>query len=149
MIDLNNDAAHEFHRSVLKLLRELRMTRSPGELTASKLLILGRLHGNDPMTASDLAAYLRIRPQSLTRQIAELERLRYIVRKPNGSDPRQNDIRITEAGTKTLLDHLKNQQNRFARALEQELSSVEQDILRIAAVLIDRIARTLEEQNRS
>jgi DNA-binding MarR family transcriptional regulator len=149
MTPTENDTGNHFHRSVLKLLRVLRIARSPNSLATSKLLILGHLHSRRLATATELAAYLRVRPQSLTRQIADLERLTYITRRPNGTDPRQNDVQITKDGEKALLDHLQDQRSRFTRAIEKELTPAEQAVLKIAAGLIDRISRALEEPDQS
>ena len=67
MKELNSptETANQLHRSVLQLIRLLRTDR-PGktDLSWSKLSVLGRLHRQGQATATDLAAYLRVQPQS-------------------------------------------------------------------------------------
>jgi DNA-binding MarR family transcriptional regulator len=141
---LAQDTATQLHGSSLRVLRVLRAVRPTKGLTGSGLSVLGRLYGGGRATASELAAYLRVRPQSLTRLIAEFERRRLIVRESNSEDRRRNHMEITKEGIELLGNEVKNQRMVLAHTIEKELTHAEQEILRIAAGLVDRIAQAIE-----
>ena len=67
------ETARVLHRSAVRLSRRLMAARGPEGISVSKLMVLGRLHRLGPATATELAAFLRIQPQSLTRLLAALE----------------------------------------------------------------------------
>jgi DNA-binding MarR family transcriptional regulator len=136
------DTATMLHRSVLRLSRVLRDTRPASGLSLSKLSVLGHLYREGLTTATDLADFLRIQPQSLTRQIADLERRGLIVRRENARDRRQSLLEITEEGTRLLLDDIGKQRSALAGIMTQSLGPAEQEILRLAAGLMDRLGET-------
>ena len=138
-LDAALDTATTLHRSVMRLFRQLRATRPASGLTLSKLSVLGHLYREGLTTATDLAGYLRIQPQSLTRQIADLERRGLLVRRENASDRRESLLEITDEGTRLLLDDIGKQRSALARVMTQSLSPAEQEILRLAAGLMDRL----------
>jgi len=140
------DTANQLHRSALRLFRVLQATRPAKGLTLSKVGVLGYLYRDRATTSTELAAYLRVRPQSLTRLLADLERRELISSRPNGEDRRENMLEITEAGTKLLIEDIRGQRVKLAQVIEKELTSAEKELLRIAAVLMDCIAEKTEEQ---
>jgi len=140
------DTANQLHRSALRLLRLLRTARPANGLSSSKLSVLGRLYQGGEATATDLATYLRIQPQSLTRLIADLERQKLISRRRNDADRRQSLLEITEAGRNLLIKELAEQRLLLAQAIAKGLTPAEQDILRIAAGLIDRVTELTETE---
>ena len=147
MKELNSptETANQLHRSVLQLIRLLRTDR-PGktELSWSKLSVLGRLHRQGQATATDLAAYLRVQPQSLTRLLADLEKSGLITRQPNQADRRQNMLEITKKGVKELLEDISGQRQWLAEVIAVELTPVEADLLWLATSLMDRLAAAVE-----
>jgi len=140
------ETANHLHRSALRLFRVLRVTRAAEGLTLSKLGVLGRLYREGMATATELAAYLRIRPQSLTRLVADLEQRKLIVRRSKDEDRRQSLLEITEAGARVLNEDIRDQRVRLAQVIEKELTPAEQELLRIAAGLMDHIAEVTESQ---
>ena len=134
------DIANQLHRSTLRLLRLLQAARSTDGLGMSKLSVLGRLYRNGTTTPTALAAYLRVQPQSLTRLLADLQRRNLIVRRPDGADRRQSLLEITDAGSKLLIEAVSDQRTELARAIAEELTPAEQELLRIAAGLMDHLA---------
>jgi DNA-binding MarR family transcriptional regulator len=138
------DAANQLHRGALRLLRVLRAARQAEGLTLSKTGVLGYLYRDGMTTSTELAAYLRVKPQSLTRLLADLEQSKLIVRRSNGEDRRENLLGITEAGAQLLIEDIRGQRVRLAEVIEKELTPAEKELLRIAAGLMDRIAATTE-----
>jgi DNA-binding MarR family transcriptional regulator len=92
------------------------------------------------MTASRLAAAEAIQPQSLTRVLADLEEAGLISRQPDLADRRQVLIEITAAGRDLLYEQAKRRTVWLAHAMADHLSQTEQEVLRLAGQLMDRLA---------
>jgi DNA-binding MarR family transcriptional regulator len=132
--------ADALRRAVAKLQRQLRRLRADHGVSASKLIILGRLNRAEAaLTAVDLARLERLQPQSLTRIIAELEELGLVSRRQSDVDRRQILIDITQAGRDLLRADAREQTAWIAAAVEARLSGTEQGLLALAVSLLDRI----------
>ncbi len=138
--DAATETANRLHRSCLRLSRVLRAARPGKGISLSRLGVLGHLYQNGVTTATGLAAYLGLQPQSLTRLIADLERRRLIVRRASNGDHRQVMLKITDAGVKLLLEDIRGQRTKLAKAITTTLTPAEQSMLRLAADLMDRLA---------
>ena len=92
--DIALDTANHLYNSGLRLFRVLRTLRSTESLSVSKLGVLGRLYRDGTKTAAELALYLRVQPQSLTRLLDDLETRSLISRKTNPKDRRQSFLEI-------------------------------------------------------
>ncbi|MGD8562914.1 MAG: MarR family transcriptional regulator [Desulfarculaceae bacterium] len=126
----------------LRLLRSLRPVR---ELSWSRISILGYLNREGTSTASSLAAYLRVKPQSLTRLLADLEESKLISRQPDPADLRQSLLEISERGRQLLSQEIREQRLTLAKIISQELTPVEQGLLGLTAGLLDRLASIIQE----
>jgi DNA-binding MarR family transcriptional regulator len=136
--------ATDLHHGSARLSRLLRSARPAEGLSIAKLAVLERLHRQGPATATVLASYLRIQPQSLTRLLAFLERRKLIQRKSDKADRRQSHIRITDAGTRLLSDDVRARRVHLAQAIGEALTPVERELLRLASTLIERVADATE-----
>jgi DNA-binding MarR family transcriptional regulator len=145
-LDGKIDTANLLHSSALRLFRLLRATRPATGLSSSKLSVLGRLYRDGVATATELAAYLRIQPQSLTRLIAELERRKLITRRPSDTDRRQHLLEITDEGVQLLMQNLRDERVRLAQIIADTLTPAEQELLRLAAGLMDHLSTVTEAQ---
>jgi DNA-binding MarR family transcriptional regulator len=134
------ETARRLHRSTAALSRRLLTSRPAEGMSTTKLGVLGQLHREGPATATALAAYLRIQPQSLTRLLADLEEQGHIVRRPDAVDRRQVRIEITDAGSRTLIGDVHGRRAALARAMVATLTPTERDLLRLAARLMDKLA---------
>jgi hypothetical protein len=92
------------------------------------------------MTPGALAAAERLQPQSLTRTLASLERQHLAVRQPDDRDRRRSLLAITDAGRHALLTDMRQRDAWLAAVMAHQLTSAEQQLLRIAGDLMDRIA---------
>jgi DNA-binding MarR family transcriptional regulator len=138
------ETANQLHGSALRLSRVLHAARPAKGLSLSKLGVLGRLYRDGVTTSTELAAHLRIQPQSLTRLIADLERRRLIRRRENDADRRQSLLKITAAGVQLLLKDIHEQRVRLAQTMAEALTPAEQEMLRLAAGLMDHLAEVAE-----
>jgi DNA-binding MarR family transcriptional regulator len=139
------ETASQLHRGATRLSRRLHRGRRQGErLSLAQLGVLGELHRAESITASALAEALRVRPQSLTRLLAQLESRRLVVRHPDPADRRQSLIALTETGRRLLAEDVGERRTLLAAAMVETLSGTEQEMLRLAAQLMDRLAGALE-----
>jgi len=109
-------------------------------VSLAKLSVLGRLYRLGPTSAATLAGQERIKPQSLTRLLANLEQRGLIKRRADDSDGRRMLIEITPAGREVLTRDMRQRDAWLALAMSTELSATEQELLRIAAPLLERLA---------
>jgi DNA-binding MarR family transcriptional regulator len=138
------DAATRLHRSAARLSRRIRAGRQGEPLGLARFGVLGRLHRDSDASATALAAALGVQPQSLTRLLAELERQGLITRRPDAADRRRSLIAITPAGRHLLLEDVGGQRALLASTMAAVLSPAEQEMLRLAAGLMDRLSDALE-----
>jgi DNA-binding MarR family transcriptional regulator len=145
------DRAAEIRQGVTRLARRLRAERSPrgrdaterstAELSTGKISILADLARHSPATAGDLAAAANQQPQSLTRLLAELAAAGLLVRTRSEADRRQVLLEITDAGRAALHRDMARRDAWLSEALAS-LTETEQEVLRLAARLMDRLAET-------
>ena len=135
-------AAMTVRRGTTRLARRLRMERPQAEGTLLELAILAHLSRRGPMTPGELAAAERLQPQSLTRALARLERSGLVIRRPDHEDRRRSVLAVTETGQAALGRDMQQRDAWLAAAMEQQLSRVEQELLRLAGELMDRLAES-------
>jgi DNA-binding MarR family transcriptional regulator len=142
--DLPLDIADQLQQSAWRLLRVLRTVRSTEGLSTSKLGVLGCLRRDGLATAAELASYLHVQPQSLTRMIEDLERRCLITRRTNTEDRRQSLLEITDAGTQILSETVCEQRAFLAQAIMNVLTHPEQELIRLSAELMNKLATATE-----
>ena len=143
-VDTATEAATQLFHSAWRLVRVMQGPRAGKGLSMARFGVLGRLHRGGVATQTSLAAYLRIQPQSLTRLIADLEKEALITRRHDDTDRRRSLLEITEQGKRLLVTEVRDQQARLAEAISRELTPTEQEMLRLATGLMDRLAATAE-----
>jgi DNA-binding MarR family transcriptional regulator len=92
------------------------------------------------MTPSALAAAEAVRPQSLTRVLAELEAEGLVLRRQDTADRRQFLLEATDEGREVLRRDVTARALWLDAAMKAQLSPTEQEMLRLAAQLMDRLA---------
>jgi DNA-binding MarR family transcriptional regulator len=135
-------AATALRQGTTRLARRLRIERTEPAQTALEMAILAHLNRRGPTTPGALAAAERVQPQSLTRKLASLERQLLAVRQPDDRDRRRSLLAITEAGRQALARDMRRRDAWLARAMALGLTPAEQELLRIAGELMDRLADT-------
>lgn len=133
-------AAHEIRTSLFRLVRRLRQERPEGELSYSQLNVLGWLEREGPMTNAELAAAERVTPQTMMRATADLVTTGFISRADNPADRRQVLLEITPAGAALVRDDRRRRDTFLAKAMDATLTPAEQDMLHLAARLMDKLA---------
>jgi len=128
--------------SELRLIlgRLVRRMRAEGRLPLAQMAVLGRLDRGGPATVSALATAERVRPQSMSQTVGELEGEGLVVRHSDPSDRRQLLVDLTEAGMATLTDERRHREGWLARAIAEDLSPAERAALEAALEPLRRLA---------
>jgi DNA-binding MarR family transcriptional regulator len=129
--------AHELRTVLGPLVRRL---RAAGSLPLPQSGVLSRLDRQGPQTTSALAAADRVRPQSMAQTVAELERVRYVSRRPDPTDGRRRLLEITGDGRAALEAERRSREGWLARAVEERLDAEEQETLMRAVEILRRLA---------
>ena len=131
----------QVRRGATRLARRLRLERpADAAVSPGKLAVLAHLRRWGPATAGELAGAERLQPQSLTRVIAELEAEDMITRHRDERDRRQYVLEITPVGRLALAEDMDARDQWLARAMAEELTETERQVLYLAGVLMDRLS---------
>ena len=120
------------------LIRRLRSTASPGDLTWSQEAALLRLETGGPQTISQLARAEGTRSQSMGAIVASLQAQGLTDRAADADDGRQSIITVSEAGRRALDEARAVKQDWLAARLAA-FSQDEQAVLAEAVTLLQRI----------
>jgi DNA-binding MarR family transcriptional regulator len=116
-----DQCAIRLRAAVSGLSRRLRSaTADVGLISPSKLATLAQVHRGGPMTPTELAAREKVKLQSLTRLLAELEAQGLLTREPHASDARQSVLPLTRAGLAQLKAVARSRESSLATALSQD-----------------------------
>jgi DNA-binding MarR family transcriptional regulator len=128
--------------SELRLIvgRLIRRMRAEGRLPLAQGAVLGRLDRCGAATVSALAAAERVRPQSISQTVSELEADGLVSRRPDPTDRRQLLVELTEAGHATLADERRQREGWLARAIAEDFSAAERAALEGAIEPLRRLA---------
>lgn len=139
MNKMPSKAAEELRRAVVRLNRCLRSAGTDQTLSANKLSALGFLYTHPSCSPGELAVAERLQPQSLTRLLSELEGEDYISRVKSAEDRRQSLLEITRKGKEVLTRDMRERDEWLMDAISH-LSDTEQQVLQIAAKIMNRVA---------
>lgn len=131
--------ASSLRLAVMRLARRMRSERADSSLTLSQLAALATLERRGPLTPRELATAERVQPPSMTRLTAALEAQGLVTRTGHPTDGRQVLLAVTEQGVALLQEDRRRRDAWLAQRL-LELDADERDVLRRAAVLLDRLA---------
>jgi DNA-binding MarR family transcriptional regulator len=102
--------------------------------------VLSRLYRAGTQTPKAVAEGEKIQPQSLTRVLATLERDGLVARRPDPADGRRSLLNITDRGLDTLRAYSEQRERWLAGAMAETLNETEQEVLRLAAQVMARLA---------
>ncbi|MFE4976593.1 MarR family winged helix-turn-helix transcriptional regulator [Kitasatospora sp. NPDC056651] len=137
------------HPDTLELAADLRTAlgslvrslRTGDELPQNQAAVLGLLVRDErTCTIADLAELQRVRHQSMARTVALMTEAGLVTQQPHPTDGRKQLITATEAGRTALLDQRARREHHIAAAIESRLSPAEQERLRAAVALLDRLS---------
>ncbi|MFD8782232.1 MarR family winged helix-turn-helix transcriptional regulator [Kitasatospora sp. NPDC059599] len=137
------------HPNTLELAADLRAAlgslvrslRDGDELPQNQAAVLGLLVRDGlSCTVAELADLQRVRHQSMARTVALMTEAGLVTQQPHPTDGRKQLIAATEAGRTALLDQRARREHYIATAIESRLTPAEQDRLRAAVDLLDRLS---------
>jgi DNA-binding MarR family transcriptional regulator len=131
--------AAQLRTVAVALIRRLRSTASPGELTWSQEAALLRLETMGPQTISRLARAEGTRSQSMGGIVASLEAQGLVERTADSTDGRQTIVRVSDVGRRALAEARAVKQNWLAERLVHQLNLHEQQVVAQAVPLLQRI----------
>ncbi|HEY4812926.1 MAG TPA: MarR family transcriptional regulator [Solirubrobacteraceae bacterium] len=129
--------ASELRMVLGQLMRRL---RTEHRFSLSQGAVLGRLDREGTKSIGDLAVAERVRPQSMTQTISDLEGEGLIARRPDPADGRRILVELTDQGRGTLEADRRQREGWLARAIAEDLSPSEQQTLMEAVTLLRRLA---------
>ena len=136
-------AAGDLRAFVGRLSRRLRQTSVVGEMTLPQASVLSLLEREGSATPGVLASRERISPQSMGAILISLEALGLVSRTPDPTDGRCLVISLTEAGLQAVHGARRHREERLARALADNFTAEERQMLIAALPLLERLARSL------
>ncbi|GAA2240792.1 MarR family transcriptional regulator [Kitasatospora cystarginea] len=125
-----------------RLRRRLWEVADTQDLTPSQLSALSRLSKDGPMSASELAAAERVRPQSTAATLAVLDQRGLIQRHPDPEDGRRQLVTLTELGREYVAGSRQAREEWLARALQDHCTEDERRTVIEALTLLDRLAQS-------
>jgi DNA-binding MarR family transcriptional regulator len=118
----------------------IRRLRAEHRFSLSQGAVLGRLDREGTKSIGDLAIAERVRPQSMTQTISDLEAEGLIARHADPDDGRRILVELTARGSQTLAADRRQREGWLARAIAEDLSAQEQKVLIQAVSLLQRLA---------
>jgi DNA-binding MarR family transcriptional regulator len=118
----------------------MRRLRAEHRFSISQGAVLGRLDREGTKSIGDLAIAERVRPQSMTQTISDLEGEGLIARRADPADGRRILVELTAQGLRTLEEDRRQREGWLARAIAEDLSAPEQRVLAQAIALLRRLA---------
>lgn len=134
-IEGTDDLAHELRVTIGRMAREL---RSRYQFGLTQVTVLGSLQRDGSQSISQLAAAQRIRPQSMSQTLSEMEAEGLVRRSPDEHDGRRAKIDLTDAGLQALLADRAALENWLNQMLEQ-FTDQEKRTLASAVELMQRL----------
>ena len=133
--------ADQIHSAAIHLLRALRRADEATGLSGPRLSALSVVVFGGPLTLGELAAAEQVRPPTMTRLVTALENAGLVERKSVPTDARLTRISATSRGRKLMQ---RGRQARIEALVERldRLSSAELEVVRRAAPLLEKAART-------
>ena len=133
--------------SLSALHRQLRHALPAERIGVARLSVLGHLYRRGPMTPSALAALERVKLQTLTRLLAELEADGWIAREADPADGRRTLLSLTRRGVQHLTADVHRREASLAAAIERTLTANQQAALLRACDSLDALAQALSSSS--
>jgi DNA-binding MarR family transcriptional regulator len=134
--------ADAVHSAAIHLLRGVRKEDERTGVGPARLSALSVLVFAGPMRLTELARIEQVKPPTMTKVIAGLEAGGLVRRRPDPGDARAVRLEATARGTKLLQAGRRRRVARLGIVL-QALAPEELDVLRRAAMIIERVSPML------
>ena len=129
--------ATDLRLACMRISRRVRY-ESSHDVAPHQFSVLCRLE-ETPRTPGELAEIERVAKPSMTRTVAALVERGLVARQPDPTDGRQVILSITPEGTASVRA-IRRKRDAWMASRVATLTPEEQDVLRRAAVILDRVA---------
>jgi DNA-binding MarR family transcriptional regulator len=136
--DDRTDLAEQLRQAIGRFVRTTRAQADT--LPPTRAETLSHLDREGPQTIAELAARRRVKHQSMSRTIGELEELGYVSRAVNPADGRGFVITLTRAGAAALEVDRVARREWVATAIAAKLTPAEHRQLAAVPALLDRLS---------
>jgi len=133
-------AVSDLRAAVMRLSRRLRNQRVDESLSPTEMSVLATLARCGSATPGELARKEHVQPPSMTRIVAMLEAKGLVRRDPHPDDRRQVVVSRTEEAA-AILAESRTRRNAWLAELAEGLTDEERAIMRLAAPVLDKLAR--------
>ncbi|WP_394520831.1 MarR family transcriptional regulator [Pantoea sp. SGAir0184] len=123
-----------------KLMRRLRESAPPGDLTWPQVSVLGYLVRDGAMTVTELAAREGVRSQSMSATVASLQTLGLVQGVADAQDGRKTRYQPTSACLQLIASNRAQRDDWLLHSISSLLSPQEQQTLLAAIPLLQRLA---------
>jgi DNA-binding MarR family transcriptional regulator len=119
-----------------------RRLRAEHRFSLTQGSVLARLERCGAASVGELATAERVRPQSMTQTVGDLESDGLVARRPDPADGRRALVEITERGHRALAEDRQRREGWLAEAIDTDLSEREQALLARTVALLARLAES-------
>jgi DNA-binding MarR family transcriptional regulator len=116
--------------------------------TGVALAILTRLH-DEPSRSGDVACALGVSPSAVSRAVATVESLGYVVRQPDPTDARASLLSLTDRGVQFLAEQHREHGRRVAAVLDGWDDAKAREVLQGLTELDTALSRTVADMRTS
>ena len=120
--------------------RLVRRLRTEHRFSMTHGAVLGRLDREGPQSIGALAQSERVRPQSMSQTLSELEADGLVARRPDELDGRRTMVELTAQGRATLEEDRAVRVGWLARAIAEDFTADEREVLEQAVELLNRLS---------
>lgn len=143
MPDLDLDSANELRRAVGEIVRVIRRTEDTPE---GQIETLGFLVRDGAQSIASLARRRRVRHQSMSGTVAELEVQGLVTRSADPNDARSILVALTSDGVEMIRASRLRRSTLILDAARGVLSPAERELLTEVAAVFDRLTAELNER---
>ncbi len=139
MVADSTSLAGELRVVIGRLVRRLR-SQDGRRFGMTHAAVLGRLDREGTQSIGDLAAAERVRPQSMSQTLAELEADELVIRRPDERDGRRTLVGLTPKGLAALQQDRARRDSWLAQAIADGFTDEERRLLEQAVPLLARLS---------
>ncbi|TPW74051.1 MarR family winged helix-turn-helix transcriptional regulator [Schumannella soli] len=140
--DFTLDQADAFRASIGESVRAIRRTESTPD---GQIEALGFLERDGPQSIATLARRRRVRHQTMSATVADLEKQGLVTRSPDPADARGVLIMTTPAGSATIVELRRRRSTELHEAAHAVLSPEERAALVTATAALGKLAAVLHD----
>lgn len=134
--------ANELRRAIGESVRAIRRSETTPD---GQIETLGFLARDGAYSIAALARLRRVRHQTMSATVADLERRGLVTRSPDPDDARGVLVSITDAGSAMIAESRQRRSSLVLDAAERALTVEEQVVLARAAGVLDKLSAALRE----